>query len=380
MAASAISSAILIMRNLFHVPDKYFLSHSVGCLPKSSEKKLQEHYIAPWAQMGGNAWPSWLGVLDDYREKLGRLIGTHADCVCPQNNVSSALTKILYSLPPPLSGQGTRNVIVMSEQDFPTNGFVFKQAERSGYTLKFVQGDITDTNVWDGAIDDTAAIVHFTHALSNTSHLLPAKEICDIARRNGAISIADVAQSVGVVPIDVSDWEVDFAIGTGVKFLCSGPGACFMYASKNMLDICAPVDVGWFSHENPFEMDIHDFRYAADAMKFFGGTPSPAPFILANESLNVLQTLGHQAVYDVIQNTLSKLTETLPREIIQSPLERTQRGAALVIAPRDRAQLRAALQSKEFLHDERAEGFRFSVHGYTSTADIDALQQVLMPL
>lgn len=361
------------MREAFDVPPRYFLSHSVGCLPKSAPERLSALYFKPWAEMGGNAWPSWLRVLEDYRASIGNLLGTSAAQICPQMNVSSALTKILYSLPK----TPARNVIVLSPHDFPTNGFVFKQAERAGYALKFIDGDVTDPHVWDEAIDETTALVHITHALSNTSQLLPAKDICLLARKKGALSLVDMAQSVGVVPINVEDWGLDFAIGTGVKFLCCGPGACFLYASKPMVEHSAPIDVGWFSHENPFEMDIHDFRYAGDAMKFFGGTPSPAPFILANESLSLLESFGYEKIYARIQSSLSKLTKNIAPEILTSPRDSAARGAALVLNPPDRAPLRTALKAQNILHDERAEGFRFSVHGYTSEADLDALQNAI---
>ena len=107
------------MRDLFHVPERYFLSHSVGCLPKTSQERLNAQYFQPWAEMGGNAWPSWLSVLEDYRTSMGALLNTSSDAICPQTNVSSALSKILYSLPK----QAGRNAILLSPQDFPTNGF-----------------------------------------------------------------------------------------------------------------------------------------------------------------------------------------------------------------------------------------------------------------
>ena len=55
------------VNGLFHVPEKpYFLSHSVGCLPTSSESKLAENFLAPWKSSGGDAWGPWLGLIDDF--------------------------------------------------------------------------------------------------------------------------------------------------------------------------------------------------------------------------------------------------------------------------------------------------------------------------
>ena len=304
---------------------------------------------------------------------MATILGADTSEICPQINISSALTKILYSLPKPAS----KNVILLSAQDFPTIGFVFEQAQRMGYQLRFVENAPQKIENWVAVIDDDVAVVHATHALSNTSHLLPIKQICTLAKTYGAVSIIDVAQSTGIVPTDVKAWGCDFAIGTGVKFLCFGPGACFLYASKARLKDCEPIDVGWFSHENPFEMDIHHFKYAQDALRFFGGTPSPAPFIMANSALSLWEDIGFQAVHVTLQSHLDRVVEHIPEDLLISPRAATQRGGTVVINPQDRTRLRKSFVQHDIFYDERKEGFRCSVHGYTSEEDIERLITLL---
>ncbi|MEM9573295.1 MAG: aminotransferase class V-fold PLP-dependent enzyme [Pseudomonadota bacterium] len=357
------------MREHFHVPDNYFLSHSVGCLPKTAPDRLGQDYIQQWMIHGGDAWPGWLDVLDTFRARLGAYLGSPVRNLCPQTNISSGLTKLLYSLPAPTS----KPTILCSLEDFPTTGFVFKQAERMGFRVKFMQGDVSDLDAWTEAFDDSVGLIHITHAFSNTSKLAPVAELCALARDRGAISVVDIAQSAGAIPVDLSLWQPDFALGTGVKFLCFGPGACFLYASDEMIETCAPVDVGWFSHEQPFEMDIHNFRYADSAMRFFGGTPSPAPFVLATAALDLWETLGPKQVHARIQYHLDRLCAAVSHGTLVSPRTSGARGGALVINLLDRDPLRAELSKRNIRCDERKEGFRFSVHAYTNEEEIDLL-------
>ena len=358
------------MRELFHVPENYFLSHSVGCMPKVISDALDESYLEPWAS--GQNWSQWMPVLDEFRSSLGRILGVSANLICPQTNISSALTKVLYSLPT----QASRNKIILSKHDFPTVGFVFKQAEKVGYKLQFIDGDPTDIENWDAAIDETTAIVHITHALSNTSHLLPVQKICKLARKNQAVSIVDVAQSLGAVQIDILSWAPDFVTGTGVKFLCFGPGACFLYCSAEMLGKCDPIDVGWFSHEEPFEMNIENFRLTKDAMRFFGGTPSPAPLIAANAAMDMWKQIGFEFVHINIDTSLNYLHNNIQQDIVVSPNQAGKRGATLVISPKNRQLLRDKIETNKVLCDERKEGFRFSLHVYTSQHEIEKLSDI----
>ena len=358
------------MREHFHVPENYFLSHSVGCLPKVSADALQEHLFGPW--MSGENWALWMGELDTFRSGVGNLLNAKAANICPQSNVSSALTKILFSLPKP---EG-RDIVLLSKQDFPTIGFVAKQAEQLGYQLQFIDGDPSNFQSWDYVINDRVVFVLATHALSNTSHILPVEAICAKARAMGVISIVDVAQSLGAVPVDVVKWDADFVIGTGVKFLCFGPGACFLYAADHKLPKCKPLDVGWFSHENPFEMDIENFRYTADAMRFFGGTPSPAPIILANSAMRVWDEIGLETAQERIKTHLSVLHKALPEGAAVSPVDRDKRGATLVLASAFGDQIRKDLVAADIKFDQRKQGYRFSVHGYTSGAEIEMLARI----
>lgn len=364
------------MRNLFNVPDNYFLSHSVGCLPHVTPDVLQDTYFLPWREMGGAAWPAWMEILEDFRSGLSALFNTAIHNICPQTNVSSALTKIIHALPK----RADRNTILCSVDDFPTIGFVLQQAERAGYTVRMVEGDPSNLVTWLNAMDDTVSIIHITHAFSNTSKLTPVKQLCDIARDKGIFSIVDIAQSAGILPIDLAALQPDFAIGTGVKYLCFGPGACFLYASDKMIETSQPIDVGWFSHEQPFEMNIRNFRYADTAMRFFGGTPSPAPFAMANAALKLWHEIGLDKTQGRAQNLLDRLASAAPNHMLVSPSASTERGGSCVIAPDDREAFRTALDARRIAFDERAEGFRFSVHGYTSDADIETLCEAFSKL
>ena len=361
------------MREHFHVPDNYFLSHSVGCLPKVAPERLGQEYFDQWRQLGGDAWPNWLDALEIFRTRLGAMLGSPARNICPQSNVSSGLTKLLYAVPK----RETKPTILCSPEDFPTTGFVFKQAERMGFGVKFIQGDSADLDAWSAAWDESVGLIFITHAYSDTSKLAPVGELCALARARGAFSIVDIAQSAGAIALDLSVWKPDFALGTGVKFLCFGPGACFLYASDEMIDVCAPVDVGWFSHEQPFEMDIHNFRYADSAMRFFGGTPSPAPYILANAALELWARLGPERVHAKIQTHLDRLCEVVSDDVLVSPRTANARGGTLVINPRDRERFRRALNSNQIRCDERKTGFRFSINGYTGEQEVELLADTL---
>src|SRR5437667_150949 len=112
----------------------YFLSHSIGLRPLSADKALEDNFTRAWRHGESNAWDVWLASLTRFRERLGVLIGARPDDICPQTNISSGVAKILFALPE----RRGRRMIVLTEDDFPTIGFVLAQGRRLGYELVFL--------------------------------------------------------------------------------------------------------------------------------------------------------------------------------------------------------------------------------------------------
>ena len=361
-------------RDLFRVPDGvYFLSHSVGCLPVSVESALQSRGLQPW-QTHGEAWPQWFRAVESFIEAIADLLGVPAHSVCPQTSVSSALTKILYALP---SREG-RKRLLLSEDDFPSLGFVMDQAQRAGYELRYLPGgaDLTDLSVWDDALTGDVQLALITHVQSNTGVRLPAEGIARLCREREVFSVLDVAQSAGVIPIDLGQLPADFAIGSCIKWLCGGPGAGFLYAADDVCGRCEPLDVGWFSHEDPFEFDIREFRYASGAKRFWGGTPSIWPFVVAETGVRLLLEIGTDAICRHNKRLVDRIQVGMEPQAVISPIDTGSRGGTLVLDFADNAAAVARLGEKGIACDWRRQGVRVSPHVYNRFEEAERFVEV----
>ncbi len=363
----------------FHLPGRhYLLSHSVGAQPKSYEDKLRACFADPWRKEGSNVWTPWFDAVENFKRGLAPIIGADASDICPQANVSDGVSKILFSLPE----RSKRRKIVLTEDDFPTIGFALAQAERLGYELVFLPGgkQLSDPNAWAPAYADDVQLVAVMQVFSNTSVLSPVAEIAQRAREKGVFSLIDVAQAAGSVPVRLNDWRPDFAVGTSLKFLCGGPGAAFLWADPESARICAPLNVGWFSHEDPYEFDIHKFEYAKGAARYAGGTPSIAPLAGASAGHEVINAHGVDAIYAHNQILLSRLISALPESAFLSTTTEGERGSSALIKVKDYCAAVKALSTAGLIHDTRLGAVRVSIHLYNDETDIDALAEMLSPL
>ncbi len=364
------------MRDRFDLPaGTYLLSHSVGCLPRDAEAVLAARYFTPWRSAGGNAWPGWLGEIERFRAAIAALVGGTESGVCPMANVAGGVARILGALPE----RPGRTRLLLCEEDFPSPAYAVQQAARHGHDVEFLpRGSGERLADWDAALGSDVQAALVTHAFSNRSARLPVAEITALARSRGVFTIVDTVQTAGVVPIDVAAWQADFVVGACVKFLCGGPGAGWLWASPEAIAVSQPRDVGWFSHENPFAMDVHDFRLAPDALRFWGGTPSVAPFILAAHAIEMLLDIGVAAIERHNQTLIDQLHRGVPAGNIASAI--ATRGNCVLVRVADSTAALQALTAAGIMADARDGCIRLSPHIYNDAADIDRLLATLSPL
>lgn len=360
-------------QDLFHIPtDKhYFLAHSIGLQPRATALALQEHFERPWQSGGEDIWPQWLKAISAFNHSLALLLNTNANQICPQTNISSGLTKVISAL----SADNKRREILCTASDFPSTGFVLSQAEKLGFEIKRLPKslELSDPNVWIDHITSETAVCFLTHVQYNTNLRLPVEKIANQCRDKGVLSIVDAAQSVGIVPLDLSATAIDVVLGSSIKWLCGGPGAGYLWLSESSIERLEPSDVGWFSHENPFEFDIDHFQYAKTASRFWGGTPNVAPFVAAAASIDTLSHIGFEEIRTHNRRLSTKLMNALQPDQISSPIDLDRKGGTVIFKPKNQESLEKQLRSNGILFDARQYGIRVSPHIYTTDADVDKL-------
>ncbi len=356
----------------------YLLSHSVGRPPVTAQTAARGGFFEPWESGAAEPWEAWFAEVDRFRAAVGSLLKGDADNVCPQANLSSALTKIVHALPRRIG----RDTIVYTEADFPSMGFVLAMAGKAGFRLRCIPAtaDFSSLDCWESTLDDDCCLVLVTHVHSNTSRQVPVADICELARAREIVTVVDVAQSAGVVPIDVTNWDADFVVGSCVKFLCGGPGAGFMWVNDRVLLDCRPTDVGWFSHADPFEFDIHQFRYAESALRFWGGTPAVLPYAVAANSLETMLEIGIEHIRAHSLELTQTIIDSVPRICLFTPARPASRGGTVVLDFGEQQPEAADALAEAAVHfDARRTGMRLSPHIYTSREEIETVVSCLAP-
>jgi selenocysteine lyase/cysteine desulfurase len=226
-----------------------------------------------------------------------------------------------------------------------------------------------DLRSWSKALAQDVGLALVTHVHSNTGRVAPVAEVARLCAERDILCVVDVAQSAGILPFEIPALGASVVIGSCIKWLCGGPGAGFLWVRRDLVNQLEPVDVGWFSHADPFEMDIHSFRYSDDARRFWGGTPSVAPFVAAAASLRVLSALRVDSVRAHNQRLVGIFKAALDGEW-RARLPSHETGGTLCVPLRsDFDRVTRGLNAAGVQFDCRGDMLRLSLHACNTEAE-----------
>jgi len=362
----------------------YLVNHSLGAMPATVYGKLRA-FADQWAVRGVRAWgEGWWSSPMDTGNVLGRILNAPPGSVVMHQNVS-VIQALVASC---LDFGGKRNQVVYTDQEFPSNMYVWEAMRARGAKIVTVptKGVEIDLPRLLEAITEETRIVPISLVQYKTHYLLDAQAICARAKEVGAIVLLDAYQATGTVPIDVRALGVDMVCGGSVKWLGGGPGAAYLYVRPDLLPKLEPRITGWAAHEDPFAFETGPQRYAHDVRRMLHGTPSVAAFLTATAGYEIVLEVG----VDAIRAHSIQLTERLRQSLlgagfpVHSPADPARRGSTLTVglrADENGPAFVKALEESGILVDHRpGAGIRVSPHFYTLEDELDEFVEALVEL
>ena len=123
-----------------------------------------------------------------------------------------------------------RNRVVYERGNFPSVRYLYQAHPDLEVVVCEDDAEIVD------AIDERTLLVPISHVLFKTAEIQDVEPIVRRAHEAGAHVILDCYQSAGIVPLDVTALDIDFAVGGSVKWLCGGPGNGWLYVRPDLAD------------------------------------------------------------------------------------------------------------------------------------------------
>ncbi|MGH3191421.1 MAG: aminotransferase class V-fold PLP-dependent enzyme [Streptosporangiaceae bacterium] len=263
------------------------------------------------------------------RARVAAFIGADPGEIVFTKNATEAINLVAYAMSNAKS-VGPGDEVLVSELEHHANLVPWQQlCERTGATLRWFR--VTPEGTLDLDLDlitERTKIVAVTHQSNVTGVIPPVAEIARAAHEQGALVLADGAQSVPHQPVDVGALGVDFLAFSGHKML--GPyGIGVLFGRAEALEAMPPFLTGGSMIE---VVRMEGSTFLPPPQRFEPGVPPAAQAVGLAAACDYLTALGMQNVAAHEEALTAYALETLS-EIggvrILGPLTTKDRGGAV---------------------------------------------------
>lgn len=347
----------------------YLDGNSLGLLSRRAEQSVHS-LLDSWKNLAIDGWTEgdnpWFYLSESLGEKMAPLVGAMKEEVIVTGSTTSNLHQLVATFYKPT---GKKTKILADELAFPTDIYVLQsQLKLKGYDpethlikVKSKDGHTLNEDEIIEAMTDDIALIVLPSILYRSGQILNMKRLTETAHKRNILVGFDLCHSIGSIPHQLHDWDVDFAFWCNYKHLNSGPGSVgALYVNTRHFGT-APGLAGWFSSKKESQFDMkHNLNHETNAGAYQMGTPhvlSLAPII---GSLSMFNEIGMEKIREKSLQLTSYMLELIDHELkdyqfkVRNPMEEESRGAHIFLEHPEAARICKALKANQIIPDFRS--------------------------
>jgi len=231
------------LRKQFLIPENevYLNNGTVGSSPAPVLRAVFDGYneTEKMAQQDPEDYPIWgYAAWNEFRDPLAEFVGCKRDEIALLRNATEANSYIANGI-----DMKPGEEVLMTDQEHPGGEHPWNlRAKRYGVVVKKVtlpkpvQNVAQVVNLFNDAITPRTRVMFFSHVTTATGVVLPANELCALARSKGILSAVDGAHVVGMMRLNVLDLGCDMYSSSPHKWLMAPKGSGFLYVRDEVID------------------------------------------------------------------------------------------------------------------------------------------------
>lgn len=365
-------------RSLFPVTKNYiFFDHAaVGPISLPASQIVKE-FLADYLENGSVNSSRWEAKAEEARRSFARLINAEPEEVAFVKNTSEGLSHVANGI----DFRPGDNVVVPAIE-FPANIYPWLNLKRYGVEVRFVsaeEGRIPMAAV-ERAMDERTRLLSISSVQFANGFRADLEELGRLCLDRGIYFCVDAIQSLGVHPMDVKRFNIDFLAADGHKWLLSPEGAGGFFCSKRRWASLHPAKVGWKSVVGAADYSRLDFTLRADAQKFEEGSLNLMTIAALGASLKLLLGIGIEAIEEQVLSLTDHLIEGLKSNgyKVLSPLSLSERSGIVSFLGKEKPQsIARRLGEGRVIVSVRGEAIRVSPHFYNSQEEVEKFLAIL---
>ena len=360
-----------IYRDEFPVTKDYVYLDHAGVAPVSLRvKRAVEKFLSEATESGMFNYKQWMDRVEEVRRSCAILTGAEPEEIAFVKNTSQGISIVAEGL----DWKEGDNLLVC-EKDFPSNIYPWLNLKRKGVEIRVVpsQNERILPEDIELLIDSRTKLLTVSSVNFSSGFKIDLEVVGRLCKGKGILFFVDAIQSLGVIPMDVNEFKIDFLAADGHKWLLSPEGTGIFYCRKELAPRINPPLIGWKSIINESDYDHVDFRLKTNALRFEEGSLNVMGIYALGAAIDLLVEVG----IDRIQARVIELGDLIIREAekrdfqVRTPKSKEERGGIIsIIGNFDPINVKDRLKEEGILVNVRGGAIRISPHFYNTEYEV----------
>jgi len=297
-------------------------------------------------------------LLWEARRRAAAFLGTKPERFVFTTNVSAAINLVASGLKLNAPGE-----ILMTDHEYGAMVWCWERAgQRQGLAVKtfplptMAHDPAEIVAAAERAMTPRTRVFFFSHVLSPTGLVLPAKELCAAARKRGIVTVVDGAHAPAMIDLDIDSIGADFYGANLHKWLLAPSGSGFLALGRGSEDRLQPLHVSWGYHPDAYPIGEATRSAGPDSPDAYGSTPRTrflefegtrdfCPWLAVPAAIDFQTELG----WENVRARIAELATFTRRQV---------GGTGLRLATPERPELHGAMTAFEWPGGADANGLR----------------------
>jgi cysteine desulfurase/selenocysteine lyase len=362
----------------------YLANAAISPIPIPVYRAISEFYQG-LVNHGGTMWNKWISKMKETRDLYCKFIGAESeDEIAFTHSTSEGMNVIAHML-------SNKGIVISNKLEFPSSNLPWLNQDSNN--IKFVGSSDSNRipiediermiNKFDNHNNKKVKTIVTSHVQYSTGFRQDLKELGKLTHRRGLHLVVNATQSLGALSFNARDFNIDFMVSNGHKWMLSSFGIGGIYIKRKYLKHKEYSNPSFFSQSGQKQKQNFDNNtkliMSDTATRFELGTPHFQNIIALNAAIRYMLKLETKE----IEKRILALTDYLIDRLLNmdlkilSPIEnKKERSGIVIFKPFNMKPIKivAELERKNrIVVSARGKGIRVSPHFYNNEADIDKL-------
>jgi cysteine desulfurase/selenocysteine lyase len=358
-------------RREFPVTDTYVYLDHAGVAPLSRKVRTAvDNFLKDSTEGGAFHYPAWAQRIVDSRQASAALVNAEPEEIAFVRSTSHGLSLVANGL----DWQEGDNLLIY-EKEVPSNIYPWLNLRGKGVHIKTIparQGSILLEDI-EQLIDNRTRLLAISSVQFSNGFRIDLQQVGDLCRKRNVLLCVDAIQSLGIIPMDVKKYHIDFLSADAHKWLLGPEGVGIFYCRRELCQRLSPPLVGWKSVQNEFDFDHPQLHLKKNALKFEEGSLNLMGILGLNAALELLAGVGIENIKQRVLDLGDLIIQEAEKQgyAVMTPRVREERGGNITISgPFDPVAVRDSLRDKRIMVNARGGGLRISPHFYNTEDEL----------